>query len=186
MDSFIYQKKLLNADECKSIITFFNNNKKLHYSGVTAAGVNLGAKVSTDFPGTFQDSDGKFENEVSELIASKLNIAVGEYKQKYPELDDMYPWSLLNGFNIQRYYPGQGFKAIHCENNSKYDNTVLAWMFYLNTVEDGGTLFTSYDLVTDCVEGRLVIWPAYWTHCHRGITSNTKTKYIATGWTCYI
>ncbi|BCU93934.1 MAG: hypothetical protein CM15mV3_2200 [Caudoviricetes sp.] len=50
-----------------------------------------------------------------------------------------------NDFNIQRYYPGQGFKSIHCENNSKYDNTVLAWMFYLNTVEDGGTLFTSYD-----------------------------------------
>ena len=34
LDSFIYQKKLLNADECKSIITFFNDNQKLHFPGI--------------------------------------------------------------------------------------------------------------------------------------------------------
>ena len=34
----------------------------------------------------------------------------------------------------------------------------------------------------DAGEGRLVIWPAYWTHFHRGIISETETKYIATGW----
>ena len=185
MDSFIYQKKLLNADECKSIITFFNNNKKLHYSGVTAAGVNLGAKVSTDFPGTFQDSDGKFENEVSELIASKLNIAVGEYKQKYPELDDMYPWSLLNGFNIQRYYPTEGYFAAHMENDgSSYNNRrMLVWMIYLNTLNfGGGTKFPYYKKTIKAEQGKVVLWPAYWTHLHHGVVHNFKTKYIATGW----
>ena len=55
-------------------------------------------------------------------------------------------------------------------------------MFYLNSVDDGGTLFPLYDIGIKAVEGRLVIWPAYWTHAHRGQISQTKTKYIATGW----
>ena len=124
--------------------------------------------------------------QITKLIHDTLYYATKDYTKKYKDSCKVAPWAPQNDFNIQRYHAGQGFKAIHCENNSKQDTTVLAWMFYLNTVEDGGTLFTSYDLTTDCVEGRLVIWPAYWTHCHRGITSKTKTKYIATGWTCYI
>ena len=98
---------------------------------------------------------------------------------------------------IKKFLPGDYYEHLkaskpedgeHMEHGSSFHDCrrMLAWMFYLNTVEDGGTKFTSYDLTTDCVEGRLVIWPAYWTHCHHGITSKTKTKYIATGWTCYI
>ena len=53
----------------------------------------------------------------------------------------------------------------------------------MNTVTDqGGTHFTNYDVTTDAVEGRLVIWPAYWTHTHHGVMSPSQTKYIATGW----
>ena len=55
-------------------------------------------------------------------------------------------------------------------------------MLYLNTEPDGGTYFDNFELEMDAVEGRLVIWPAYWTHFHRGIISETETKYIATGW----
>ena len=64
---------------------------------------------------------------------------------------------------------------------------VLAWMFYLNTVtDDGGTYFDNYDLTLNAVEGRCVIWPAYWTHMHRGIVSKTESKYIVTGWFSFI
>jgi len=28
----------------------------------------------------------------------------------------------------------------------------------------------------------LVIWPAYWTHLHKGQISQSQTKYITTGW----
>ena len=60
---------------------------------------------------------------------------------------------------------------------------VMVWMIYLNTVtQDGGTYFTNYDKKINAVQGRLVIWPAYWTHTHRGIISEKETKYIATGW----
>ena len=59
-------------------------------------------------------------------------------------------------------------------------------MIYLNTVTDGGgTMFDQYDFITDAIQGRCVLWPAYWTHFHHGIVSQTETKYIATGWFLY-
>ena len=60
-------------------------------------------------------------------------------------------------------------------------------MIYLNTVTDGGgTKFPQYDLVTDAVEGRVVLWPSGWTHFHHGVVSMTETKYIATGWYSFV
>jgi hypothetical protein len=56
-------------------------------------------------------------------------------------------------------------------------------MYYLNTVkEGGGTYFSNFDLTINAVEGRLVLWPPYWTHMHKGVVSKTFEKYIATGW----
>ena len=56
-------------------------------------------------------------------------------------------------------------------------------MIYLNTVTDGGeTRFPDYDLNINAVEGKLVIWPAGYTHVHHGLVSKTQTKYITTGW----
>jgi hypothetical protein len=34
-------------------------------------------------------------------------------------------------------------------------------------------------------KGLTLIWPAIWTHPHRGVVSPTQTKYIATGWWMY-
>ena len=31
-------------------------------------------------------------------------------------------------------------------------------------------------------QGKGVIWPAGWTHPHKGVTPNIGNKYIATGW----
>ena len=56
-------------------------------------------------------------------------------------------------------------------------------MLYLNTVTDeGGTEFPFQDITTPAIKGGLVIWPADFTHPHKGIISNTQEKYIATGW----
>lgn len=174
----------LSSDQCQRIIDYFESSNEKE-RGVVGQGeivrVDLSKKDSTDLIQMFS-----YENDITKLIHDSLYDHTQKYIKEYKDLYKITPWAPQNDFNIQRYLPGQGYKSTHCEHTAKEDTTVLAWMFYLNTVEDGGTKFTSYDLVTDCVEGRLVIWPAYWTHCHHGITSKTKTKYIATGWTCFI
>ena len=85
---------------------------------------------------------------------------------------------------LQKTEPYGGFHNFHCEDTSwNCHLRTMAWMVYLNTVTDeGGTYFSNYDYKIDAVEGRLVIWPAYWTHVHRGVISKSQTKYIATGW----
>ena len=55
-------------------------------------------------------------------------------------------------------------------------------MTYLNDVDDGGTEFLYQNLITPAEKGLTLIWPAGFTHTHRGVVSQTKTKYIATGW----
>ena len=120
-------------------------------------------------------------------ILQGLFLGCSRYKIDYPWVNSISEWAPTNKFNVQRYYPGQGYFGPHCENSSKNNPRVMAWMFYLNTVTDGGqTRFISYDLNVNPVEGRLVIWPAFWTHIHHGITSETQTKYIATGWFQYV
>ena len=60
---------------------------------------------------------------------------------------------------------------------------VLAWMIYLNDVTDGGeTEFPTQGKRFQPRAGDVLIWPAYWTHPHRGIVSESQTKYIVTGW----
>ena len=75
----------------------------------------------------------------------------------------------------------------HCENGQfLYRDRVLAWMVYLNTVPSqngGGTDFLHQKLTLQPEAGTIVLWPASYTHVHRGgfLTGNVD-KYIATGW----
>ena len=76
---------------------------------------------------------------------------------------------------------------MHCENDGGVDGSaekrVLAWMVYLNDVTDGGeTAFPTQGKKFSPRAGDVLIWPAYWTHPHRGIVSESQVKYIATGW----
>jgi len=167
--------------QCVEIIDYFERSSETTTGMTGDYVVDKNIKESTDLTMLFSD-----ETNITKLIANTLFKNLSEYVNEFPEIKTVLPWSIQNDFNIQRYFPGQGYKATHCEHSSKEDDTVLAWMIYLNTVEDGGTQFTSYDLTTECKEGTVVIWPAYWTHAHHGVVSNTKTKYIATGWTCFL
>ena len=59
-------------------------------------------------------------------------------------------------------------------------------MTYLNDVENGGTEFKFQNITTPAKKGLTLIWPAGWTHVHRGQISNKKEKYIITGWYAFI
>ena len=59
-------------------------------------------------------------------------------------------------------------------------------MTYLNDVKDGGTEFLHQNITTPAKKGLTLIWPAFWTHTHRGVISKTKEKYIVTGWINFI
>ena len=60
-------------------------------------------------------------------------------------------------YNIQYYYEGQGYHALHCEheNHPQSSIRILAWMIYLND-SPCGTYFPYQDTTTNAIEGDIV------------------------------
>ena len=75
----------------------------------------------------------------------------------------------------------EGYFTLHCEHAAGYPFRMLAWMVFLNEAKSG-TEFPFQNRILKPKTGRLAIWPAAWTHPHRGVTPNQGLKYIATGW----
>lgn len=91
---------------------------------------------------------------------------------------------------LQRTDPGGGYHIWHSEQgNGVHANRVLAYMLYLNTLnedEAGETEFLYQQRRIKPEENTMVIWPATFTHAHRGNTVfGERSKYIATGWFYY-
>ena len=59
-------------------------------------------------------------------------------------------------------------------------------MIYLNTInKGGGTHWPQQEFTTKARVGDLYIWPAGWTHSHKGIVAPEEEKYIITGWSSF-
>ena len=120
----------------------------------------------------------------------QLYKAIEKYVEKYPHMKDNAQFALGENYNLQNYPVGGGFKIWHFENDfrSKSHNAhrCLVFMTYLNDVEDGGTEFKYQKIISPAKKGLTLIWPAYWTHTHRGVVSKTKEKTIVTGWIKYV
>ena len=178
----------LSSKECKYIIDYMNTSDLMEAGSVRTpegSGVVEKYKISTEMGIDIQD-----KNPINDIISTSLLYHINKYKELHPQLDRLAKWGVQERYNLQKYNPNQAYFALHCENAGTCSNgnkRVLAWMFYLNTVtDDGGTYFDNYDLTLNAIEGRCVIWPAYWTHMHRGIVSKTESKYIVTGWFSFI
>lgn len=62
----------------------------------------------------------------------------------------------------------------------------MAWMIYLNDDFEGGETEFKFQKHREKPEtGKLVLWPASFTHTHRGGMITDGIKYIATGWIHY-
>ena len=111
------------------------------------------------------------------------NICYPKYAEKYSMLQDISAHSILDVL-MQKTSPGQGYHMWHAEvDDVGSRNRILAFNLYLNDVEEGGeTEFLYQERRVKPKKNRLVIWPAYFTHLHRGNPPLSGDKYIITGW----
>ena len=178
----------LSKEQCKSIIDYMNNDCVLKPGVMPVSRVpkinDVWKERKDDWEKIMNITDNDKNNNI---IRFNLIKCIDKYIDIHPQVQEIEGWNYYELYNLQKYEPGQGFHMMHCEHSHSRSTRIMAWMFYLNTVTDGGgTYFENYDLTMDAVEGRCVIWPAYWTHFHKGIVSKTETKYIATGWINFI
>jgi hypothetical protein len=111
-----------------------------------------------------------------------LNDYVNQYNNDFSILNQYKMISYLN--KMQETEIGGGYHLWHNENNNVTSfSRILTWLFYFNDVEEGGETELLYQhMRVKPQAGRLVIFPAYFTHTHRGNPPISNTKYIATGW----
>ena len=115
-----------------------------------------------------------------------LQQCLNNYEQKYEYVKGMDRYTITENMNLQHYKAGGGFKKWHFENTAiESMSRKLVFMTYLNNVENGGTEFYYQDIKCPAKKGLTLIWPADWTHTHRGIIDESNEKMIITGWFNY-
>jgi hypothetical protein len=172
---------ILTQKECDIIISEFEKSKKVYGTCGGSKELDFSRKKCLETP--LQEFTDK--SIISSIIQVRLIDCLDRYDKEYEGLDYTPAWKYYNEYNVQKYETeDDGFKVWHCEHGVKESSyRILAWMFYLNNAKSG-TEFLNYPTVRAKM-GRCVIWPASWTHAHKG-APNKGLKYIVTGWVSYI
>lgn len=86
---------------------------------------------------------------------------------------------------MQKTNPGSGYHVWHPEQGDEFTSArCLTYSLYLNDIHNAGeTEFLYQKIRIPPKENSMIIWPAAFTHTHRGnVVHGTKSKYIITGW----
>lgn len=167
LDWILTEDNILSNQECEELInlykplTKFNKEEIRYYSFFDID------------PNTFK-------------YASKLNYMFEEYVKQYPEAGKTGPTWSLTTMRFKHFKPGQSFDNWHSENNMTFPYRVLALQIYLSD-HNCGTEFSGYNKTIMSKKGRATLFPAYFTHTHKGhICPEKKDRYIITGYVNYI
>lgn len=129
------------------------------------------------------------EHDSCDLFFEGLQHCYNNYTERYSVLRDSGNIR-ATAMKMQRTSPGGGYHVWHSEQNAGVAaNRAVTYMLYLNSIapEDGAeTEFLYQKKRVNPVENMMVIWPAAYTHAHRGNPVLGEThKYIVTGWFYY-
>jgi hypothetical protein len=175
----IYENAL-SKDKCKNIIKLFDGdlNNKVDNNGNTQFGKDKMERYDYQ---KFYRSDN-----TSNSIVLKVNEILDECIQLYAKefwiVKQLKATSLE--IKLQKTPPRGGYHVWHCEQMSEDPKRVLAWTIYLNDIPEGEgeTEFLWQGLRVKPKAGTVSIFPAAFTHTHRGNPVYSCDKYIATGW----
>ena len=166
----------LSSEDCDKLIEYFNKSPK--GEGMVGGGIiNHLWKKSIELDNSYFTSH--------EIIFLLISPILQEYTNRYIEthstLKHVKKWGVDDEFTLKKFEgEDDGFKSWHTEHGRSTPYRILVWMFYLNDAQSG-TEFHNYPKI-ESKKGRLVIWPAGWTHYHKGETPNKGLKYIMSGW----
>lgn len=119
----------------------------------------------------------------SKVINNYLQQCIAHYANEYFIVRQLPIES--RDVKFQKTPPRGGYHNWHCEQGDiQTSDRVLAWMVYLNDIpeNEGETEFIWQKLRVNPEAGKFLIWPAQYTHTHRGNPVYSCDKYIVTGW----
>ena len=172
----------LSSENCDKLIEYFNNNPQSE--GMVTP--NKYGRVRPDEKKSTELLDSLFSLHTFpfQCIFPTLNEYTDKYVEKYVPLQYMEKWGVDDEFTLKKFEgEDEGYKTWHTEHGFAKPKRILVWMFYLNDAQSGTEFFHHPNV--ESKKGRLIIWPAGWTHHHKS-ELNKGTKYIMSGWYSFV
>ena len=181
--SFIFEfNGSLSKDKCDEIIKRFENSSDQHYQG--RIGQNLkedtSIKKSTDMV-----ISGKDEwKDIDELLFTSLAKALSRVKKQFEFFNG--PFKDV-GYAVQRTKSGEYYHWHVDSGSHQFSDRQLVAIWYLNDIggPGGETEFLNQAVKIKPETGKLILFPPFWTHEHRGVKLQKGVKYIATTWVVF-
>ena len=121
--------------------------------------------------------------EINDIINNEI---LDSWLEEYPLIETgLYNELYVGQMKMQKTRMTEGYHNWHCEHSAMIKDrmTLLAFMVYLNDVDEGGeTEFLYQSKRIKPVRNTFVVWPAGFTHTHRGNPPLSNVKYVITGW----
>jgi len=156
---------------CEELISIVDNTKRVSLVNDNTQRTDIQVVLESVYP-----------TPANELLGRVNTCLMEDYiPNVIPFLGDKTFFSSIS--ILQKTEPYGGFHNFHCEDTSwNCSLRTMAWMVYLNDIEEGGeTEFIYQQVRIKPEQGTVLIWPGGYTHMHRG-NPPISTKYIATGW----
>ena len=176
-----------SKEYCESVISYFEEMVEAGYT-IDRQQHDKAQKSAKEDIALFSTNHTVISLHMNAMLMKRFNEVLwtqcyADYANKFWSLKDFGPHNSY-AFKIQKTEPGQGYHVWHCESSDRCAaNRILVWTLYLNDIEEGGeTEFIYQHMRVKPKQGTLVIWPAGFTHTHRGNPPLSGTKYIVTGW----
>lgn len=107
-----------------------------------------------------------FDFPIDHHITSHLGIKlVNQYSQLFPEVNFTFNKWYLENFRIKLFEPGKFYDYWHSEQGYNVPR-IVAILVYLSDHKCGTEFYDG--TVVESKKGRALIFPAFWTHTHRG------------------
>lgn len=174
---------------CNDVIKYFEyvQQASLVVNRQQSEGVNKFKKNDETY--FFQDELVKEYQLHNTNILNEANIAFSNCLNAYfNEYDVLQSTNYgVYSYRLQKTKVGGGYHVWHHERGDlENQHRFLAFILYLNDVEDGGeTEFHYYPRRVQAKTGRVLVCPADFTHTHRGNPPLSNDKYIITTWASY-
>jgi len=183
-NSFIYEiPRALPGDVCREMIRRFEAKVDQQYPGrVGQEGLEAASiKKTTDLRISGRD-DWK---DIDATLMQSLS-------KQFRTMAEQFPFFAANrfkdlGYNLQRYREGEFYHWHVDAGPGEFMTRQLVAIWYLNDVAGPGgeTEFPLQEILVKPEEGKLVLFPPFWTHPHRAVTVTSGVKYIVTTWICF-
>lgn len=178
LDDFVYEEKLIDDEICDQLVQWYVDNKELQHE---ACSKNPDTDQNEVRPDVLLATRSWLNGDAWDLLYNSINISVSRYITQTKG----WPWQYeieSKDYSIREYQKGEGLFDAHIDTaTEKTYNRMVAFILYLNDVEEGGeTEFIYTGKKVKPTKGKVLMFPCNYLFPHQGNIPLSNNKLIAT------